>query len=427
MMTEQEIADLRALMAYEKQRTAPPESFPHLPDLPGGRYIDERFEALERDHLWRKSWLLAGHRDELPQPGCFRLWETAGQPVVLMHARSGKINAFYNTCSHRGAPVVTAESGRRPRLTCKYHGWTYDDEGQLVSIRDAEDFAGLDFSCRALRSIRCETYGKFIFVNFSEDGPSLAEWLGNVGPELEEFQLGEARLVDRYVWDLDCNWKIAMEANMEVYHVPNIHPSTVALGLDHRSNVNTLYPQGHGRMVAPGWEGRDQASYRTGRTADGRPEFDSVGEISRTCTQSYNIFPNLVSPPGATGTFVLAFWPNGLTRSKMEVFWVGPDWGEGPRPAYWDDTIAFLNSVLEEDTQFGSWIQKSQMSYGFKGVPLSYQESRIYHWHQSVDRLIGPEKIPQDLGVPAAIGPDWLYPNDPRLPLARAAVAEPAE
>ena len=30
-----------------------------LPDIPAGRYVDPRFFALEMEHIWRKSWLLA--------------------------------------------------------------------------------------------------------------------------------------------------------------------------------------------------------------------------------------------------------------------------------------------------------------------------------------------------------------------------------
>jgi hypothetical protein len=59
-------------------------------------------------------------------------------------------------------------------------------------------------------------------------------------------------------------------------------------------------------------------------------------------------------------------------------------------------------------------IQKSVSSPGFRGVSLSYQEARIYHWHQSADRLIGVDNIPASLRVEPVIGEDWLYPNDPR-------------
>ena len=80
-----------------------------------------------------------------------------------------------------------------------------------------------------------------------------------------------------------------------------------------------------------------------------------------------------------------------------------------------------LNAVLLEDTEFGEWIQKSVQSYGFKGVPLSYQEARIYHWNQAADRMIGIDKIPEELRVAQVIGDEWIYPNDPRLDLMQSA------
>ena len=105
-MDQTTIDQLRQLMEYEAARTQPPDGFPPLPDVPSGRYTDQRFYDLEQEHIFQKSWLLAGHIDEVPDPGCFRLWTNAGEPVLIVHATSGAINAFYNTCSHRGAPVA---------------------------------------------------------------------------------------------------------------------------------------------------------------------------------------------------------------------------------------------------------------------------------------------------------------------------------
>jgi hypothetical protein len=62
-------------------------------------------------------------------------------------------------------------------------------------------------------------------------------------------------------------------------------------------------------------------------------------------------------------------------------------------------------------------------SYGFKGVPLSYQEARIYYWNQSADQMIGAENIPPELRVPPVIGPEWVYPNEPRLDLVKLGAA----
>ena len=87
---------------------------------------------------------------------------------------------------------------------------------------------------------------------------------------------------------------------------------------------------------------------------------------------------------------------------ELGNIWTSPDGSE-------------LGAVLLEDTQFGLAIQKSMESSGFQGVPLSYQEARIYHWNQWADRIIGIDNIPQELRVSQVMGDEWLMPNDPRV------------
>jgi hypothetical protein len=235
-----------------------------------------------------------------------------------------------------------------------------------------------------------------------------------------------------------------MEANMEVYHVKSIHPETVHTGLDYTGNVNTFYPNGHGRMIAPNrsfpespanvlkanpdaitnkLKDSDKNSdlpyyYKTkiGELNDNRPEIETVGYIARTCTQSYNLVPNFVSPLTEKGFPILLWWPTSVNECIFDVVWVAPDWGEGKIPKkykdIWDAHISGFNDVLDEDLQFGGWIQKAVDSYVFDGVPLSYQEARIYHWHQQVDKIIGLNKIPQELSVVPKINEDWIHPND---------------
>ncbi len=95
---------------------------------------------------------------------------------------------------------------------------------------------------------------------------------------------------------------------------------------------------------------------------------------------------------------------------------MAPDWGDGDKPDYWTvNDGESLYQVLLEDTEFGEWIQKSMESYGFRGVPLSYQEARIYHWNRQADKTIGIENIPPELRVEQVMGEDWIYPNDPRM------------
>ena len=435
-MDQVQIDKIKDLIEYERNRTSPPSTFPKLPDLPGKRYTDREFFELEKENLWKKTWLLAGHLDEIPETGCYKLWEKTGQPVIIVRKNKKEVTAFYNMCRHRGAAIVREDYGKEKSLLCGYHGWNYNFDGDLIGKRDPQDFVDFDDSCRSLHKINIELLGNLIFINFDLNAITLKESLGPIYEELKEFQLGSLRLVDQYSYDVKCNWKIAMEANMEVYHVQSIHPKTVHVGLDYRGNVNTFYPHGHGRMVAPSRSYPDLPVYSVADssdpnatsyhplpkgakklgieigTVDPRPEIETAGYISRTCTQSYNLMPNLVSPMSERGFPILQWWPTSINECIFEVMWIAPDWGGGERPEIWDSQIQGFNDVLDEDLQFGGWIQKAVDSYAFDGVPLSYQEARIYHWHQEVDKIIGINKIPKELRVVQAMGDDWTYPND---------------
>jgi phenylpropionate dioxygenase-like ring-hydroxylating dioxygenase large terminal subunit len=412
-MSPEDVRRLRDLMAYEAARNEPPLDFPTLPPIPSARYTDPDFYSLERKELFGRTWLLAAHLDEIPEPGCFQRWDVAGPPVVLVHADDGSINALINRCSHRGAPVALAQRGKKSRLTCSYHGWSYGQSGDLLAVRDARDFRDLDSACLGLQRLRCERLGKLIFVNFDMQAPSLRESLGALVDEWAEFDLDNCRLSRRDRFTISCNWKIAMEANMEVYHVPSIHGRTIAPILDSRQNVNTLYPGGHGRMVAP-----IPDSHASSEWASSRPEITTAGEISRTCTQSYNVFPNLVMPLNQYVVPPIQFWPNGIDQCIVETWTMAPDWGSSAEagPDMWtEESGARPSLVLREDIEISEAIQAALDSASSRGIPLSYQEARIYYFHQCLDATIGRDSIARHLQVELALGEEWIHPNEPRL------------
>ncbi|WP_245561329.1 aromatic ring-hydroxylating oxygenase subunit alpha [Erythrobacter cryptus] len=435
MMDAKEVAHWKAMMEWEGQRSAPPEGFPALPDMPAARYTSPEYYALEQAHVFRKSWLFAGHMDEIPEPGCFMRWDNAGEPVVIVHGLDGVVRAFYNICRHRGAPVVTEERGKAPRLVCAYHHWTYKTDGTLVGLPERRDFPpDFDLSCRSLIPLRCERFGKVIFVNFDDQAMPLIDWLGPLAREWEEFAFDRIRLAARYSFDLKCNWKVAMEANMEVYHVPYIHPSTVAEFVDPRRNHNTFYPNGHARMLAPTPQGTSREHARGIDSPPGWHQIESVGELGRSCTQSYTLFPNWVSPLSNFFVPPLLFWPTSLTTTRFEVVTMALDWdADSPPPDLWTvpDPDApngrRLSQVLLEDTQFGEAIQQAMQGAAFRSVPLSYQEARIYAFHQALDAMIGIANVPRELRVAPVIGPEWIWPNDPRPALRDAAAAAARE
>jgi hypothetical protein len=46
-------------------------------------------------------------------------------------------------------------------------------------------------------------------------------------------------------------------------------------------------------------------------------------------------------------------------------------------------------------------------SGAFEGITLNYQERRIYHWHEELDRRIGEHRIPPELRVQPKLAP-WI-------------------
>jgi phenylpropionate dioxygenase-like ring-hydroxylating dioxygenase large terminal subunit len=393
---------LKSGMRFETERTAPPDGFPKLPLIPGGRYTDPAFLELEQQHLWRKSWLYACHADEVPEPGSFYLFKRTGSPILVVRGKDGVVRAFFNTCRHRGAPLVKECKGKVDGLVCGYHGWTYSLDGRLVNLRDKRDFVGLDMNDYPLVPVRCEMFGNWIFVNEDLDAEPLLTHLGLMPEYLDEIQPAQVRFIDRRSYPVKCNVKVLLDAFLEVYHLKSIHQSTVDRFLDHRGTNITLWPRGHSLMLTPNrrpdWQDPGTRGMR---------RIETASEITRSNNPSFNFYPNLVTPVDATGNPFILFWPMGPRDMEIEVIWFAPDWGGGEISPLWETRITNFERILEEDTQFAPQIQESVESAAFRGISLNYQERRIYHWHEELDRRIGRDNIPEHLRVEPVLGA-WI-------------------
>jgi phenylpropionate dioxygenase-like ring-hydroxylating dioxygenase large terminal subunit len=389
-------------MQYEAERTAPPEGFPRFPAIAGGRYNNPTFLDAEYRGLWKRTWLYACHSDELPEPGSFMLWTLSGSPILIVRGKDMRIRAFYNTCRHRGGPIVKTESGKCDGLVCPYHGWTYALDGQLINLRDKRDFVGLDTAAHSLVSVRCEQLANWVFVNEDPDASPLLDDLGPIPAQLEQFQPNSLRFVEKHGYDLKCNVKVLLDAFLEVYHLKSIHQKTVDRFLDHRGTTIALYRNGHSLMVTP-----NRRPDWVDPGTRGMRGVDTATVISAKNNPSWNIYPNLVTPIDPTGCPFLVFWPTGPDSMRIECHWFAPDRPEGDLGALWATRIRNFDNILDEDLQFAEKIQKSVESPGFRGMTLNYQERRIYHWHEELDRRIRRAgiEVPADLRVQPLLEP----------------------
>jgi phenylpropionate dioxygenase-like ring-hydroxylating dioxygenase large terminal subunit len=396
----------RERSAYETGRDGPPEGFPKLPDLPLGRYTDPEFQALEDRYLFQKVWLFAAHDSQLPTTGSYCVRDLAGAPIVLVRGDDGTVRAFRNACRHRGAPVVRAECGTARLLVCQFHSWSYDLAGRLVRVPDERDFVGLQVDERGLPPVRCERWGRWHFVNLDDDAMPLLDWLDPLPRLLPEVAAAPLRVIDEKQVTLGCNWKILAEAFLEVYHARTIHPKTVGPSLDTRGTVITLFDHGHQNMLSP---------VNRGTRGDRRellPMWEGVTEVFTSDIQpAYGIFPNIISPLDARGFPILGFWPLAIDRTRLDITWFAADWGEGEMPTeqqeIWQSRLDRFDVVMAEDYENLEPIQRSMETAAHGGQVINYQERRIWHVQAWIDKVIGPQRIPEHLRVPDLLA-DWV-------------------
>ena len=195
--------------------------------IPAPRYYDEAFYTLECERLWPRVWQMACRLEQIPNVGDWVEYSIVGKSVIVVRTAGG-VRAFHNACRHRGVPLVSGSHGncRAEGLVCPFHGWRWNLEGQSTFVYGRHMFSEeqLDKADLALRPCRLELWGGCAFVNFDDTAPSYRECIGPVADRLEAHGVDKLRAEWWYATVLPANWKTAMEAFHEGYHVMRTHP-----------------------------------------------------------------------------------------------------------------------------------------------------------------------------------------------------------
>lgn len=196
--------------------------------IPAQRYYDEAFFRLEAERLWPHVWQMACRLEQIPKVGDWVEYSILGRSVIVVRARTG-VKAYHNACRHRGvqlAPAGQHGNCETQGFTCPFHGWRWDMEGKCTFVYGRHLFSEglLDQAELMLAPCRVELWGGCAFVNFDDAAPSLRECMGPVAERLEAHGVDRLRSEWWYATVLPANWKIAMEAFMEGYHVMRTHP-----------------------------------------------------------------------------------------------------------------------------------------------------------------------------------------------------------
>ena len=192
--------------------------------IPGPWYTDERIAELERQTVFSRTWQMVGRAEQVAAPGQYITAEVAGEPILVVRGRDGKLRGFFNVCRHHAAAVMTEPCGIAARLQCPYHGWTYGLDGSLKGIPDFEGVENFDRKANGLVPLSVEVWEKFVFVHLDPNPLPLAEYLGGMADQFQSLRLDQLHFAGLREWIIDCNWKVFVDNYLDGgYHVPYLH------------------------------------------------------------------------------------------------------------------------------------------------------------------------------------------------------------
>ena len=197
--------------------------------VPKERYYDPAFYALEAEHLWPRVWQMACRLEEIPHAGDFTEYEILDQSVIVIRDDDGSVSAFQNACRHRGVKLVEGRGTCTRGFTCPFHGWCYGSDGANTAVPRRKSFAehNLEAGDLDLVAVRCEVWGGCAWINFDHDAPPLRDSLEPAASILDAWKVESLHAEKWYACRLPVNWKLAVEAFVESYHVVQAHPQLV--------------------------------------------------------------------------------------------------------------------------------------------------------------------------------------------------------
>ncbi|WP_327754903.1 aromatic ring-hydroxylating dioxygenase subunit alpha (plasmid) [Sphingobium sp. SJ10-10] len=349
-------------------------------ELPSAYYLDEEYWKREVDRLFHKSPIVLALSCEIAEPNSYvALDNVPGFRIVVTRDGKGQPHAFYNACSHRGAPVVSGR-GKAPRFSCPYHSWTYTTEGKLVGVTSERLFGECAKGEMGLTPIRVEERHGLIFGVLDPDAPfDLDDFLGDYGAELE--QVGLAHM--HHMWSHDFkgpNWKFCKDGFIENYHFASVHNESLPTFMGD-INVTDMWGM-HSRILLPDVEIHRQ------RTLP-EEEWNPPAAFATV----YYMFPNtMISTCWGDWPLITRLYP-GLRPDESTAVQTLLS-RNVPTP----ETIAEAKSweasykriTQEEDYVLDYGIQHAAENGHGRIYRLGRNEAALQHFHQSVARLVDP-------------------------------------
>ncbi len=357
----------------------------HGSHLPGALYTSQQVLDREMDKIFRVDWLCVGREEEVANPGDYMATRILNEPIIVTRDETGGLNAFSNICRHRGVQVAENGCGNAKRLTCPYHGWSYDIKGRLVAAPLMDQSEGFDVKSVHLPVLHVGAWAGWVFVTLNPDPAPLESFVESFENDIGFLQLGRCRVGRKLITTWDCNWKMVTENLCDPYHFRALHGKTFGPRIPVESYLFELRDRGGNYAFY------DAAS----QTPSGDTPLGAMPWLSNY-SQGMSAFgfmaPNMATVGRVDEAHVYTVWPEAIDRTRVVLYhlfaeehFALPEFEEKSK-VYSD----FMAQVVSEDASVAPLLQQGAASANFNPGRLSWLEKAVHHqMRYTVERTFG--------------------------------------
>ncbi|MEM7100534.1 MAG: aromatic ring-hydroxylating dioxygenase subunit alpha [Pseudomonadota bacterium] len=358
---------MSALLEQYKQHAERPHG--QALSLPFGAYTQSEALALEHERVFKQDWIFVCSELELPNAGDYFALTLADEPIVILRGSDGVVRALSNVCRHRGTPILDDGFGHINKyMTCPYHAWAYNHEGELAAI-PYNNVIAVDKGAHQLHHFHLQSWHSLLFVHCGTPECTLEEKLQGLDEYVTPFDLDnfdKGRPGESEHWS--CNWKLAMENAMESYHLFKVHEST----------LETITPTKQAYYLA----GCSEWAVTGGASSASQGFVANLLLDKNNPTHSHYLLISL--PPSfvgilSYGTFGwLSAYPTSASHTLIRPGTIG-------RAKYLKESrsgTSFTKAFFAEDQYICERVQKGMRASHGQGGPLVDMERVVVNFHQ---------------------------------------------
>lgn len=345
----------------------------------------------EWDHFFQGYPHVLGLTQDLPEAGSFLTSNELGKPILCTRDEQGVFRAFLNVCRHRGTIVEDEERGQKKAFQCPFHAWTYDHTGALVSVPKEGHFGKVDRACNSLVPLPAVERHGLLWVSPDPEGHfDLDAMLGDLGAELDSWELARFEPQGRRTYEHAMNWKLAIDTFGETYHFNVLHRNTLANDFYGNVQMYDTYERNH--RMALCLRSIDQL----------RDVPRERWNVLRAALPVYYLFPNVQLIVGEAGPTLVRVYPQGpdphQSFSKID-FYLDPEAPERIARELGIDgdvrallkmrTEGFAQVIQAEDYVAAASAHRGARSGAFEYVTFGRNEPALHHYHDTYRKALG--------------------------------------